>query len=145
MTDGPIPWSNSPKHRDGHPTPDTVLPYLIESPTVIQSAGNMPKRIEEFAGRVNSGHQAVSIARMTSPPGWIEPGQTPEFEEITIVIKGMLQVEHKSGTLDVRAGQAVVTEPGEWVRYGSPEPAGAEYIAICLPAFSPDTVNRDES
>ena len=121
------------------------MPHLIESPTVIQSAGNLPKRIEEYAGRVNSGHTDVSVARMVSPTGWKEPGQTPEFEEITVVLQGMLEVEHGSGTLQVRAGQAVVTEPGEWVRYGSPEAGGAEYIAICLPAFSPDTVLRDET
>lgn len=120
------------------------MPYLIENPTVIESAGNMPKRIEEFAGQVNSGHQSVSVAKMMSPPGWKEPGQTPEFEEITVVLKGMLRVDHESGSLEVRAGQAVVARPGEWIRYGSPEDGGAEYIAICLPAFSPATVHRDE-
>ena len=120
------------------------MAYLIESPTVIESAGNMPKRIEEYAGRVNSGHQVASVAKMTSPAGWEEPGQTPEFEEITVVLKGMIQVEHKSGTLEVRAGQAVVAERGQWIRYSSPEPGGAEYVAVCIPAFSPDTVNRDD-
>lgn len=119
------------------------MPELIESPTVIESAGNLPKRIEEYAGRVNSGHAAVSVARMQSPAGWREPGQRPEFEEITLVLRGVLHVEHESGVLHVRAGQAVVARPGEWVRYGSPEPGGAEYVAICLPAFSPDTVHRD--
>jgi mannose-6-phosphate isomerase-like protein (cupin superfamily) len=104
----------------------------------------MPKRIEEYAGRVNSGHGAVSVARMVSPEGWREPGQRPEFEEITVVLRGMLRVEHEHGVLDVRAGQAVVALPGEWIRYSSPEPAGAEYIAVCLPAFSPQTVHRDE-
>jgi mannose-6-phosphate isomerase-like protein (cupin superfamily) len=100
--------------------------------------------IEEYAGRVNSGHTAVSVARMMSPEGWVEPGQRPEFEEITLVLAGMLRVEHEEGTLDVRAGQSVVTGPGEWVRYSSPEPGGAQYVAICLPAFSPATVHRDD-
>jgi mannose-6-phosphate isomerase-like protein (cupin superfamily) len=121
----------------------TIVPKYIEQPTVIEAAGNLPKRIEEYAGRVNSGHQGVSIARMQSPPGWEEPGQRPEFEEITVVLRGMLRVEHDHGVLDVRAGQAIVTYPGEWVRYSSPEPDGADYIAVCLPAFSPDTVHRD--
>jgi len=119
------------------------MPRLIESPTVIQAAGNKPKRIEEYAGRVNSGHANASVARMVSPQGWVEPGQRPEFEEITVVLKGMLQVEHEGGVLQVRTGQAVVAAPGEWVRYSSPEPGGAEYVAVCLPAFSPDTVHRD--
>jgi mannose-6-phosphate isomerase-like protein (cupin superfamily) len=118
-------------------------PTLIERATVIQAAGNKPKKIEEFAGRVNSGHATVSVARMTSPEGWIEPGQQPEFEEITLVLKGMLRVEHQGGSIDVHAGQAIVSHPGEWIRYSSPEPGGAEYVAICLPAFSPDTVHRD--
>lgn len=120
------------------------MPRLIEQPTVIAAAGNKPKRIEEYAGRVNSGHDEVSIARMVSPEGWEEPGQRPEFEEITVVLKGMIRVEHEGGALDVRAGQAVVSVPGEWVRYSSPEPGGAEYIAVCLPAFSPGIVHRDE-
>jgi mannose-6-phosphate isomerase-like protein (cupin superfamily) len=119
------------------------MPHLIPQPTVIQAAGNKPKKIEEFAGRVNSGHAAVSVARMTSPEGWLEPGQRPEFEEITVVLRGLVRVEHDGGTLDVREGQAVVTAAGEWVRYSTPEPGGAEYVAICLPAFSPDTVHRD--
>lgn len=119
------------------------MPRLIEKPTVIAAAGNKPKRIEEYAGRVNSGHESVSVARMVSPEGWLEPGQRPEFEEITVVLKGMIRVEHEGGFLDVRAGQAVVSVPGEWVRYSSPEPGGAEYIAICLPAFSPAMVHRD--
>lgn len=119
------------------------MPILIESPTVVAAAGNKPKRIEEYAGRVNSGHERVSVARMVSPQGWVEPGQRPRFEEITVVLRGMLRVEHEQGTLDVRAGQAVVAKPGEWVRYSSPDPEGAEYVAICLPAFSMDTVNRD--
>ena len=119
------------------------MPHLIAAPTIIQSAGNKPKRIEEFAGRVNSGHAAVSVAKMTSPDGWIEPGQRPDFEEITVVLRGMIRVEHEGGVMDVRAGQAVVTRPGEWIRYSTPEPGGAEYIAVCLPAFSPETVHRD--
>jgi quercetin dioxygenase-like cupin family protein len=117
------------------------MPRLIAQPTVIAPAGNKPKQIQEFAGRVNSGHGSVSVARMVSPAGWEEPGQRPDFEEITVVLSGRLRVEHEGGTLDVRAGQAVVTAPGEWVRYSTPE--GAEYIAVCLPAFSPDTVHRD--
>jgi quercetin dioxygenase-like cupin family protein len=119
------------------------MPTLIDRPTVIQAAGNKPKRIEEYAGRVNSGHDQVSVARMVSPEGWVEPGQRPAFEEITVVLRGLLRVEHQSGVLDVRAGQAVVCHPGEWIRYSSPEPGGAEYVAICLPAFSMETVNRD--
>jgi len=120
------------------------MPILIEKPTVIQAAGNKPKQIQEFAGRVNSGHAGVSVARMVSPEGWVEPGQRPQFEEITVVLRGMLRVEYDGGALEVRAGQAVVAKPDEWIRYSSPEQGGAEYIAVCLPAFSPDTVHRDE-
>jgi mannose-6-phosphate isomerase-like protein (cupin superfamily) len=119
------------------------MPTLIAGPAVIEAAGNGPKRIEEYAGRVASGHAGVSVARMVSPEGWREPGQRPEFEETTVVLAGMLRVEHEGGHLDVRAGQAVVTHPGEWVRYGSPEAGGAEYVAVCMPAFSPATVHRD--
>lgn len=119
------------------------MPKLVERPTIIQAAGTKPKQIEEFAGRVNTGHDAVSVARMVSPEGWVEPGQRPEFEEITVVLQGMLRVEHETGVIEVRAGQAVVTRPGEWVRYSTPEPGGAEYVAVCLPAFSPTTVHRD--
>lgn len=119
------------------------MPRLITQPSVIEAAGNKPKRIEEYAGRVNSGHATVSVARMVSPGGWQEPGQRPEFEEITVVLRGVLRVESEGGTLEVRAGQAVVTAPGEWVRYSTPLPEGAEYIAVCLPAFSPSTVHRD--
>ncbi|HSU13779.1 hypothetical protein [Longimicrobium sp.] len=119
------------------------MPTLIEAPSIIEAAGTKPKRIEEYAGRVNSGHSAVSVARMKSPEGWVEPGQRPEFEEITVVLAGMLRVEHEGGALDVRAGQAVVTRAGEWIRYSTPEAGGAEYVAVCLPAFSPDTVHRD--
>ena len=119
------------------------MPELIAKPTVIEAAGNMPKRIEEYAGRVNSGHLNVSIARMQSPQGWEEPVQRPEFEEITVVLNGMLRVEYNGGVLDVHAGQAVVARAGEWVRYSSPEAGGAEYIAVCIPAFSPETVHRE--
>jgi mannose-6-phosphate isomerase-like protein (cupin superfamily) len=120
------------------------MPELIAAPSVVQAAGNAPKRIEEFAGYVNSGHEQVSVARMVSPGGWQEPGQRPEFEEITVVLRGLLRVEHEQGVLEVRAGQAVVTRPGEWVRYSTPEAEGAEYIAVCVPAFSPATVHRDD-
>ena len=120
------------------------MPRLIDKPTVIPCVGTKPKQIQEFAGRVNSGHTGVSVARMISPSGWEEPGQRPEFEEITVVLKGTLRVEHEKGALDVRAGQAVVASAGEWVRYSTPGPEGAEYVAVCLPAFSPTTVHRDE-
>lgn len=119
------------------------MPTHIAKPTVIEPAGNLPKRIEEYAGRVNSGHASVSVARMVSPSGWEEPGQRPEFEEITVVLRGALRVEHEGGVLTVRAGEAVVTKPGEWVRYSTPEAGGAEYVAVCVPAFSPATVRRD--
>ena len=120
------------------------MPTLIPQPTRIQAAGNKPKIIDEYVGRVNSKTSAASVAHMRSPQGWLEPGQTPEFDEFTIVLKGTLRVEHKGGTLDVHAGQAVVTLAGEWVRYSTPEDGGAEYIAVCLPAFSLQTVHRDE-
>jgi len=119
------------------------MPTHIKSPTIIQSAGNKPKKIEEFIGRVNSKTSSTSIARMTSPSGWIEPGQTPEFQEYTIVLKGMLRVTTKEGVIDVHAGEAIIAHPGEWVQYGTPGEEGAEYIAVCLPAFSMDTVHRD--
>lgn len=119
------------------------MPTLIAQPARIEAAGNKPKLIDEHIGRANSGHAQVSIAHMRSPAGWVEPGQTPEFEEYTLVLKGMLRVTHRGGVLDVRAGQAVVALPGEWVQYSTPEPEGAEYIAVCLPAFSPQTVHRD--
>ncbi len=118
-------------------------PRHLAGPTVIQAAGNKPKRIEEFVGRVNSGTAAVSIARMVSPSGWVEPGQTPEFDEYTVVLRGRLHVEHPGGAIDVRAGEAVITPAGTWVRYSTPEAEGAEYVAVCLPAFSPGTVHRD--
>lgn len=117
------------------------MPKRIEAPTVVPAEGNKPKRIEEFFGRVNTGHETVSVARMKSPPGWVEPGQRPEFEELTVVLAGTLKVEHEKGSFEVAAGQAVVASPGEWVRYSTPD--GAEYVAVCLPAFSPDTVHRD--
>ena len=119
------------------------MPTHIAKPTVIEAAGNLPKRIEEYAGRVNSGHDSVSVARMVSPAGWREPGQRPQFEEITVVLSGVLRVEPDGGVLTVRAGEAVVAHPDEWVRYSTPEPGGAEYIAVCVPAFSPATVRRD--
>jgi len=119
------------------------MPLFLSSPSIIEAAGNKPKRIEEYAGRVNSGHSSISVARMISPEGWLEPGQRPEFEEITVVLRGTLRVEHEGGVQDVRAGQAIVARPGEWVRYSSPEPGGAEYVAVCLPAFSIETVHRD--
>ncbi|HXA55946.1 MAG TPA: hypothetical protein VNU84_00835 [Candidatus Acidoferrum sp.] len=117
------------------------MPTLIAAPTRIEAAGNKPKIIQEFVGRVNSKTEPVSVAHMTSPAGWIEPGQTPEFDEYTIVLKGMLRVTHQSGEIDVRAGQAVIARAGEWIKYSTPD--GAEYIAVCLPAFSPGTVHRD--
>jgi len=119
------------------------MPKLIELPTRITAAGNKPKLIDEFIGRVNSGESRLSIAHMRSPSGWVEPGQTPEFEEFTIVLKGLLRVTHETGVVDVSAGHAVITKPGEWVQYSTPGPDGAEYIAVCLPAFSPQTVHRD--
>lgn len=119
------------------------MPTLIPSPAVVQAAGNKPKIIEEFIGRVNSRSESLSIARMRSPGGWIEPGQTPEFDEYTVVLRGMLRVTTRDGVLDVAAGQAVIAHRGEWVRYSTPGADGAEYIAVCLPAFSPATVHRD--
>ena len=119
-------------------------PTLISQPTRIQAAGNKPKLIDEYIGRVNSATAGVSVAHMRSPSGWVEPGQTPEFEEFTIVLKGALHVEHNGGSFDVSAGQAVITHPGEWVRYSTPHPDGAEYVAVCLPAFSMETAHRDE-
>jgi len=120
------------------------MPRLIAAPARVAAAGTKPKVIEEFVGRVNSGDAGVSVARMRSPQGWVEPAQRPDFLEATVVLSGMLRVEHDGGVLEVRAGQAVVTEPGERVRYSTPEEGGAEYVAVCLPAFSPDTVHREE-
>jgi mannose-6-phosphate isomerase-like protein (cupin superfamily) len=120
------------------------MPQLIAQPTRITAVGNLPKQIDEYVGRVNSHTDALSIAHMRSPSGWQEPGQRPNFDEFTLVLKGMLRVEYEGGVLEVRAGQAVIAHKNEWVRYSTPEEDGADYIAICLPAFSPDTVNRDE-
>jgi len=120
------------------------MPTLISQPTRITAAGNKPKLIDEYVGRVNSNDSAVSVAHMRSPQGWIEPGQTPDFDEFTIVLRGLLRVTSKAGELDVRAGQAVVAHAGEWIQYSTPDADGAEYIAVCLPAFSMDTVHRDE-
>jgi quercetin dioxygenase-like cupin family protein len=120
------------------------MPTLVTHPTRITAAGNKSKLIDEYIGRVNSHTEALSVAHMRSPAGWVEPGQTPEFEEFTIVLRGLLRVTHKAGVLDVRAGQAVITHKGEWVQYSTPEPDGAEYMAVCLPAFSPDAVHRDD-
>lgn len=119
------------------------MPTLIAQPTRITAAGNKPKLIDEYVGRVNSQTSGVSVAHMRSPGGWMEPGQTPAFEEFTVVLKGMLRVDYQGGVLDVRAGQAVIAHAGEWVRYSTPDPEGAEYIAVCLPAFSMETVHWD--
>jgi mannose-6-phosphate isomerase-like protein (cupin superfamily) len=121
------------------------MPELIDVPAIIEAAGTKPKRIEEFFGRVRTRDGGVSIARMTSPEGWHEPGQRPEFTEVTLVLRGVVHVEFEGGALDVRAGQAVAARPGEWVRYSTPHAGGAEYVAVCLPAFSPATVHRDEA
>ena len=119
------------------------MPTHIPRPTVIPAAGNAPKIIREYVGNVTSKSSEVSVAHMTSPPGWAEPGQRPEFDEYTLVLKGLLRVEHETGAIDVREGEAVITHRGEWVRYSTPEAEGADYVAICLPAFSPSTVHRD--
>lgn len=132
-----------------HPQPGlsehTAMPQLISTPTRIEAAGNKPKIIEEFIGRVNSGENRLSIAHMHSPGGWKEPGQRPEFDEFTLVLAGTLRVAHEGGALEVTAGQAVVTRAGEWVQYSTPNSEGADYIAVCLPAFAPGTVHRDET
>ncbi len=120
------------------------MPTVIDSPSVIKACGNKPKIIEEFIGRVSSNTDAVSIARMKSPSGWEEPAQTPEFDEYTVVLHGTLRVESEAGRVDVNAGQAIIVSAGERVRYSSPSPQGAEYIAVCIPAFSPETVHRSE-
>src|SRR5262249_17564597 len=121
------------------------MPELITKPTRVEAAGNKPKLIDEYIGRVNSGDGAVSVAHMRSPGGWVEPGQTPEFDEFTVVLKGVLRVEHSARQMDVAAGQAVVARGGEWIRYSTPTEEGAEYIAVCMPAFSRGTVHRDAS
>ncbi len=120
------------------------MPELIASPTRIEAAGTKPKLIDEYVGRVNSSTESVSIAHMRSPAGWTEPRQRPEFHEYTVVLRGVLRLEHDGGSMDVRAGQAVIAAPGEWVRYSTPSPEGAEYVAVCVPAFSPATVHREE-
>jgi quercetin dioxygenase-like cupin family protein len=119
------------------------MPQFVPGPSIIEAAGSPPKRIEEYVGRVNSGTEELSLARMVSPAGWQEPGQRPEFTEYTLVLRGVLRVEHDAGVIDVRAGEAIITRSGEWVRYSTPEAGGAEYIAVCRPAFSPRTVHRD--
>jgi ethanolamine utilization protein EutQ (cupin superfamily) len=121
------------------------MPTLITAPSIITAAGTKPKLIEEFVGRVSSKSPECSVARMTSPQGWVEPGQTPEFDEFTVVLRGVLHVAGKSGTLAVGAGQAVIVRRGEWVQYSTPGEGGAQYVAVCLPAFSPDTVHRDDA
>ena len=119
------------------------MPTHIQQPSIVQAAGNKPKIIEEYIGRVNSSTAGVSVARMKSPSGWVEPGQTPEFDEYTVVLRGTLRVAGRNGSIDVHAGQAVIAHAGEWVQYSTPGPEGAEYVAVCLPAFSPATVHRD--
>ena len=120
------------------------MPQLIESPSRVEAAGTKPKLIDEYAGRVNNGEERLSVAHMRSPSGWVEPGQRPDFDEYTLVLEGSLRVEYEGGELEVGAGQAVLARAGEWIRYSSPEPGGARYVAVCLPAFAPDTVHRDE-
>jgi mannose-6-phosphate isomerase-like protein (cupin superfamily) len=120
------------------------MPELIQTPTRVEAAGTKPKLIDEFVGHVNTGEERVSVARMRSPEGWVEPGQRPDFDEWTLVLDGVLCVEHEDGSLDVRAGQAILVRAGEWVRYSTPEAGGAHYVAVCLPAFAPDTVHRDD-
>ena len=120
------------------------MPELIGTPSRVEAAGTMPKLIDEFVGRVNTGEERLSVARMNSPQGWVEPGQRPDFDEWTLVLDGTLTVEHEAGSVDVRAGQGILVRGGEWVRYSTPYPGGAEYVAVCLPAFSPDTVHRDD-
>ena len=122
---------------------EVLLPTLVSKPTRVACAGNKPKLIDEYIGQVNSNTPAISVAHMRSPEGWEEPGQTPEFEEVTLVLKGMVRVRHKNGTMDVSAGQAVIAHPGDWVQYSTPHEGGAEYVAVCMPAFSIQTVHRD--
>jgi mannose-6-phosphate isomerase-like protein (cupin superfamily) len=121
------------------------MPEHIQTPSRVEAAGTKPKLIDEFVGRVNTGEERLSIAHMRSPQGWVEPGQRPEFDEWTLVLDGTLNVEHDAGTFDVQAGQGVLVRAGEWVRYSTPYAGGADYVAVCLPAFSPDTVNRDDA
>lgn len=119
------------------------MPTHVKKPTVIESAGNKPKLIREHVGRVNTKTEAVSVAHMRSPGGWVEPGQRPEFDEVTVVLAGFLRVEHEKGSFDVHAGESVIAHKGEWVRYSTPGPDGCDYVAVCVPAFSPATVHRD--
>jgi ethanolamine utilization protein EutQ (cupin superfamily) len=119
------------------------MPVLIQGPSRVEAAGTKPKLIDEYIGRINTGDERLSVAHMRSPEGWVEPGQRPDFDEYTLVLEGCLRVESEDGALDVRAGQAVLARGGEWVRYSTPEPGGASYVAVCLPAFSPETVHRD--
>lgn len=142
LATSPVPSHFPVSSKDENPASETAMPQLIPNPTRIESAGNKPKLIDEYIGRVNTQTEGVSVARMTSPSGWMEPGQRPEFDEFTVVLKGTLRVEYEGGQFDVAAGQAIIAHRGEWVRYSTPD--GAEYIAICLPAFSPDTVHRDD-
>jgi ethanolamine utilization protein EutQ (cupin superfamily) len=121
------------------------VPQIIETPSRVEAAGTKPKIIDEFVGRVSTGEERLSVARMRSPEGWVEPGQRPDFDEYTLVLDGCLRVEHEGDALDVRAGQAILVSAGEWVRYSTPEAGGAHYVAICLPAFAPDTVHRDQN
>ena len=120
------------------------MPRLIAKPTIIEAPGTPPKQIHEYVGRVNSGTSQASVAHMKSPSGWSEPGQRPEFDEYTLVLHGTLRVETEDGTIEVNQGEAIICHAGEWIRYSSPSPEGAEYIAVCLPAFSPETVHRDD-
>jgi mannose-6-phosphate isomerase-like protein (cupin superfamily) len=120
------------------------MPEIIATPSRVEAAGTKPKLIDEYVGRVSTGEDRVSVARMRSPSGWLEPGQRPEFDEVTLVLRGLVRVEHEGGALDVTAGQAVLVRGGEWVRYSTPTEEGAEYVAVCLPAFSPETVHRDD-
>lgn len=129
--------------RVGRRFPGGIMVRLVEAPSIIKAQGNMPKIIEEFIGRVNTGTLDVSVARMKSPAGWVEPGQTPEFDEYTVVLKGLLRVATRDGVVQVKAGESILVEKGEWVQYSSPEEEGAEYIAVCIPAFSPELVHRD--
>lgn len=119
------------------------MPQRIAGPTRITAAGNKPKLIDEYVGRVNNGEERLSVAHMRSPTGWVEPGQRPDFDEYTVVLRGSLHLEYEGGAMDVAAGEAVLVRGGEWVRYSTPGPDGAEYLAVCLPAFSMDTVHRD--
>lgn len=154
LPDGETSEQNQSDNISANPTPTQMepcknhnrqsrKPTLIEAPTIIEAAGNKPKRIEEYVGRVNSQTEVVSVARMVSPAGWVEPGQTPEFDEYTVVLRGLLRVTTRDEALNVRAGQAVIAPGGEWIQYSSPEAEGAEYIAVCIPAFAPESVHRD--